>query len=52
LWPCVPLVTKKAELATAFGLMSAIQNGGLSGINAINGVLQDHFTYTSAEYVF
>jgi len=33
LWPCIPLITADAETATAFGLLAAIQNFGLSVMN-------------------
>ena len=46
---CVPLVVRKTEVATAFGLMTAIQNGGLTLVNYLNGLLQDHFTYTRSD---
>jgi len=39
LWPSIPLITKPAEVATAFGVMAAIQNSGLAAINALSGVI-------------
>jgi len=37
LWPSVPLVVKPKEVATAFGVLAAIQNTGLAIINALTG---------------
>eukprot|EP01119_Soliformovum_irregulare_P001598 TRINITY_DN1131_c0_g1_i1.p1 TRINITY_DN1131_c0_g1~~TRINITY_DN1131_c0_g1_i1.p1 ORF type:complete len:475 (+),score=90.57 TRINITY_DN1131_c0_g1_i1:29-1426(+) len=38
LWPSVPLIIRPREVATAFGVMAAIQNSGLTAINAISGL--------------
>ena len=39
LWPCVALIVKGHELGTAYGLMTAIQNSGLSVAPPITGLL-------------
>jgi len=41
IWPSVPLLVKDKETATAFGLMSSIQNLGLAGTNQIAGAIAD-----------
>lgn len=41
LWPCIPLIIKDEETATAFGLMAAIQNFGLFMMNLLVGVIAD-----------
>jgi len=43
LWPSVPLLVQSNELATAFGLMTAIQNGGLTLANLAAGEVQTKF---------
>jgi MFS family permease len=45
IWPSVPLVTKEKETTTAFGLMTAIQNAGLTGMNYAAGKITDHYGY-------
>jgi len=37
LWPSIPIIIAEKELATAFGLMAAIQNAGLGGMNYLVG---------------
>jgi MFS family permease len=39
LWPCVALIVKSHELGTAYGLMTAIQNSGLSIAPPLTGLL-------------
>jgi MFS family permease len=39
LWPSVPLLVAPHETATAFGLMTSIQNAGLAGTNQAGGAL-------------
>jgi len=41
LWPSVPMIIKNEEVATAFGVMTAIQNAGLACINAGAGALAE-----------
>jgi len=49
LWPSIPLIIHPKEVATAFGVMAAIQNTGLAGINYVNGKIADsHYGYTYA----
>jgi len=52
LWPSIPIVIKPAEVATAFGVMAAIQNSGLAAINALAGVLSDNYGYQKTMYFF
>eukprot|EP01112_Ceratiomyxa_fruticulosa_P019904 TRINITY_DN662_c0_g1_i1.p1 TRINITY_DN662_c0_g1~~TRINITY_DN662_c0_g1_i1.p1 ORF type:complete len:454 (+),score=72.75 TRINITY_DN662_c0_g1_i1:201-1562(+) len=39
LWPCVPLLVDENKVGTAYGIMNAIQNGGLAACAAIVGVI-------------
>jgi len=41
LWPSVPLIVRSERVGTAFGLMTAIQNGGLGLFPLLNGLLRD-----------
>jgi len=53
LWPSIPLITKPAEVATAFGVMAAIQNSGLAGVNALSGLIAtSRFGYRGAMWFF
>lgn len=53
LWPSIPLITKPKEIATAFGVMAAIQNTGLAGINYVAGQIADsHFGYSYVMWFF
>jgi len=53
LWPAIPLVTKPKEVATAFGVMAAIQNTGLAIINPIAGVIANSsYGYKGSMYFF
>jgi len=53
LWPSIPLITKDKEVATAFGVMAAIQNTGLAGINYVAGVIADSkWGYTYVMWFF
>jgi len=40
LWPSIPLLVQPSEVATAFGVMAAIQNSGLASINALSTVIE------------
>jgi MFS family permease len=52
LWPSVPMIVNEKELGTAFGLMSAIQNAGLGGVNALVGWIIDAHGYRAAMLFF
>lgn len=53
MWPSVPLLVKEKRLGTAFGLMTAIQNGGLALFPLLNGWLRDRTgTYTATQIMF
>jgi len=53
LWPSIPLITKDKEVATAFGMMAAIQNTGLAAINYIAGTIADsHLGYPYVMWFF
>lgn len=53
MWPSVPLVVEEKRVGTAFGLMTAIQNGGLALFPFLNGWLRDKTgTYTSTQIMF
>lgn len=53
MWPSVPLVVEEKRVGTAFGLMTAIQNGGLALFPLLNGWLRDKTgTYTSTQIMF
>lgn len=41
LWPTVVRYTAPGHLGTAYGLMTALQNGGLTGANLVAGYLND-----------
>lgn len=40
-WPCVPLLVDESRVGTAFGIMTAIQNIGLSIALLVYGMLRD-----------
>jgi len=52
LWPSIPIITKPSEIATAFGVMAAIQNTGLAGINYVAGVFADKYGYSMVLWFF
>jgi len=53
LWPAVPIIIKPREVATAFGVMAAIQNSGLALVNYVSGVISDsRFGYRGAMWFF
>jgi MFS family permease len=53
MWPSVPLIVRKERVGTAFGLMTAIQNGGMFLFAILNGLLRDlTHTYTSSMLMF
>jgi MFS family permease len=43
LWPSVPYLVEPKRLGTAFGLMTLLQNIGLTIINLAAGALNDHY---------
>ncbi|PRP86283.1 hypothetical protein PROFUN_05424 [Planoprotostelium fungivorum] len=51
LWPSIPLLCKAKETATAYGLMTAIQNAGLSLTNFAAGRIAD-LSYKEAMIFF
>lgn len=53
MWPSVPLIVKKEYVGTAFGLITFIQNIGLSLFPYLNGLLRDlTHTYTASMLMF
>jgi len=53
MWPSVPLIVRKERVGTAFGLMTAIQNGGMALFPFLNGFLRDlTHAYTSSQVMF
>eukprot|EP00028_Trichosphaerium_sp_Am-I-7-wt_P003982 CAMPEP_0168519658 /NCGR_PEP_ID=MMETSP0405-20121227/7458_1 /TAXON_ID=498012 /ORGANISM="Trichosphaerium sp, Strain Am-I-7 wt" /LENGTH=328 /DNA_ID=CAMNT_0008540261 /DNA_START=354 /DNA_END=1337 /DNA_ORIENTATION=+ len=46
LWPCIPLIIKEENTATAFGLMTSIQNAGLAIVGVVVGQIVN--AYVSA----
>ena len=53
MWPSVPLVVKKHQVGTAFGLMTAIQNVGLAAFPYFSGMLRDKTGgYTATQIMF
>jgi len=52
LWPCVPVVTPEAYTSTAFGVMTAVQNGGLMAVNFLVNWLRQHYGDQSAMLFF
>lgn len=53
MWPAIPLVVKKEQIGTAFGLTTMIQNIGLALLPLINGRLRDQTgDYTASMIVF
>jgi len=52
LWPCVPVVTPEAYTSTAFGVMTAVQNGGLMTVNFLVNWLRQHYGDESAMLFF
>ena len=53
MWPSVPLLVEENRVGTAFGIMTAIQNGGLALFPLLNGWLRDKTgTYTSTQIMF
>ncbi len=53
LWPSIPLIVRKENVGTAFGLMTAIQNIGLALFPLLNGLLRDITqSYTSSMIMF
>jgi MFS family permease len=41
LWPSIPYLVQERRLGTALGLMTLLQNVGLTGINLAAGALND-----------
>ena len=53
MWPCVPLVVEEKRVGTAFGLMTAIQNLGLTFFPFMSGRLVDKtHGYTASQVMF
>ncbi len=53
IWPSVPLIVDARLVGTAFGLMTAIQNLGLSVFPIANGALRDStHGYTASQVMF
>ena len=53
MWPSVPLIVKKEQVGTAFGLITFIQNIGLALFPYLNGMLRDvTHTYTASMLMF
>ena len=53
LWPSIPLIVRKEQVGTAFGLLTAIQNIGLGLFPILNGLLRDITkTYTASQIMF
>lgn len=54
LWPSVAFVVKQHQLGTAYGLVTAVQNGGLAVVPLIVGVILDktHKNYKYSELFF
>eukprot|EP01108_Squamamoeba_japonica_P004756 TRINITY_DN3767_c0_g1_i1.p1 TRINITY_DN3767_c0_g1~~TRINITY_DN3767_c0_g1_i1.p1 ORF type:complete len:472 (-),score=275.42 TRINITY_DN3767_c0_g1_i1:26-1441(-) len=52
LWPCVPLVIAEENTATAFGVMTAIQNCGLFLVNIVVNYIREHYGDESAMMFF
>lgn len=53
MWPSVPLLVEENRVGTAFGIMTAIQNGGLALFPLLNGWLRDKTgTYTATQIMF
>eukprot|EP01114_Cavostelium_apophysatum_P001925 TRINITY_DN1168_c0_g1_i1.p1 TRINITY_DN1168_c0_g1~~TRINITY_DN1168_c0_g1_i1.p1 ORF type:complete len:492 (+),score=113.30 TRINITY_DN1168_c0_g1_i1:49-1476(+) len=53
LWPAIPIITKEKEIATAFGVMAAIQNSGLALINYVAGKIgASHYHYAGSMWFF
>lgn len=53
LWPAVPLVVARERVGTAFGLMTMIQNVGLTVFPWVNGMLRDRTaSYTASQILF
>lgn len=53
LWPCVALVMPSLGfVGTAFGMASAVLNGGLAVTTYAVGVIQDKAGHISVEWVF
>lgn len=53
LWPAVPLVVEKERVGTAYGLMTMIQNAGLTVFPWVNGWLRDRTaSYTASQILF
>ncbi|MCP4152228.1 MAG: major facilitator superfamily domain-containing protein 1 [bacterium] len=53
MWPSVPLVVKKERVGTAFGVMTAIQNIGLTVFPILNGKLREITgSYTASQIMF
>jgi MFS family permease len=45
LWPAIPIIIAEENTATAYGLMTAIQNAGLAGVNFIGGKISHNYGY-------
>jgi len=53
MWPSVPLIVKKEQVGTAFGLITFIQNIGLALFPYLNGKLRDvTHNYTASMLMF
>ncbi|HID39322.1 MAG TPA: MFS transporter, partial [Calditrichaeota bacterium] len=53
MWPSVPLIVKKEQVGTAFGLITFIQNIGLALFPYLNGWMRDvTHTYTASMLMF
>lgn len=42
LWPCVPMIVPEENTTTAFGTMTAIQNGGLALVSFLVNYIRQH----------
>ncbi|GIQ81301.1 major facilitator superfamily protein [Kipferlia bialata] len=52
IWSCVPLVVRLREVGTALSLVTAIQMGFISCINAIVGIVKEKTGYPQVSLVF
>ena len=52
LWPCIAFVVPQRAMATAFGLIAAIQNLGLAVLFISAGAILDWTGYAALEVYF
>ena len=52
LWPLVGYLVEENALGTAYGIMQAIQNGGLAVVSLVAGLLLDQYGYLVLELFF